>query len=81
MSVFVTTMVSIIGIGVAVDFSMFVLARYREELRDGAAPAAVDAAMRTSGTAFAFSGLTVVLSLLALWIVPVRAIQSMAAGR
>ena len=81
MSVFVTTMVSMIGIGVAVDYSMFVLARFREELEAGAEPgAAVDMAMRTSGTAVVFSGLTVVLALLALWIVPVRAVQSMAAG-
>ncbi|HEY7257697.1 MAG TPA: MMPL family transporter [Gaiellales bacterium] len=81
MSVFVTTMVSMIGIGVAVDYSMFVLARFREELQAGAEPdAAVDTAMRTSGTAVVFSGLTVVLALLALWLVPVRAIQSMAAG-
>ena len=81
MSVFVTTMVSMIGIGVAVDYSMFVLARFREELGAGAEPAAaVDTAMRTSGTAVVFSGLTVVLALLALWLVPVRAVQSMAAG-
>jgi len=81
MSVFVTTMVSMIGIGVAVDYSMFVLARFREELRSGADwHAAVDTAMRTSGTAVVFSGLTVVLALLALWLVPVRAVQSMAAG-
>jgi uncharacterized membrane protein YdfJ with MMPL/SSD domain len=81
MSVFVTTMVSMIGIGVAVDYSMFVLARFREELDAGAEPAAaVDTAMRTSGTAVVFSGLTVVLALLALWLVPVRAVQSMAAG-
>ena len=81
MSVFVTTMVSMIGIGVAVDYSMFVLARFREELQAGAEPhAAVDTAMRTSGTAVVFSGLTVVLALLALWLVPVRAVQSMAAG-
>ncbi|MGH3139330.1 MAG: MMPL family transporter [Gaiellales bacterium] len=81
MSVFVTTMVSMIGIGVAVDYSMFVLARFREEFAAGADPDdAVDTAMRTSGTAVVFSGLTVVLALLALWLVPVRAVQSMAAG-
>ena len=81
MSVFVTTMVSMIGIGVAVDYSMFVLARFREELAAGADPDdAVDTAMRTSGTAVVFSGLTLVLALLALWLVPVRAVQSMAAG-
>ena len=46
----------------------------------GLPDAAVDTAMRTSGTAVVFSGLTVVLALLALWLVPVRAVQSMAAG-
>ena len=35
MSVFVTNMASMIGIGVAVDYSLFILARYREEVRDG----------------------------------------------
>ena len=37
-SVFVTNMASMIGIGVAVDYSLFVLARYREEIRAGRAP-------------------------------------------
>ena len=35
MSVFVTNMASMIGIGVAVDYSLFILARYREEVRAG----------------------------------------------
>ena len=35
MSVFVTNVASMIGIGVAVDYSLFVLARYREEIRAG----------------------------------------------
>ena len=35
MSVFVTNMASMIGIGVAVDYSLFVLARYREEIVAG----------------------------------------------
>ena len=38
MSVFVTNIASMIGIGVAVDYSLFVLARYREEIRGGARP-------------------------------------------
>ena len=37
MSVFVTNMASMIGIGVAVDYSLFILARYREEIAAGAA--------------------------------------------
>src|SRR6476659_2558002 len=51
-SVYATTMVTMIGIGVAVDYSMFVLARFRDELEDGEdVEGAVATAMRTSGTA------------------------------
>ena len=78
-SVYATTMVTMIGVGVAVDYSMFILARFREELEAGTGTAAaVESAMRTSGTAVAFSGMTVVVSLASVWIVPVRALQSMA---
>ena len=78
-SVYATTMVTMIGIGVAVDYSMFILARFREELAAGtASDLAVARAMATSGTAVAFSGMTVVVSLASIWIVPVRAVQSMA---
>ena len=38
MWVFVTNMASMIGIGVAVDYSLFVLARYREEIARGREP-------------------------------------------
>src|SRR6185312_12360188 len=76
---YATTMVTMIGIGVAVDYSMFVLARFRDELEDGAVvERAVATAMRTSGTAVVFSGITVIVSLASIWIVPVRAVQSMA---
>ncbi len=78
-SVYATTMVTMIGIGVAVDYSMFILARFREELLAGApTDRAVATAMATSGTAVAFSGMTVIVSLASIWIVPVRAVQSMA---
>ena len=78
-SVYATTMVTMIGIGVAVDYSMFVLARFRDELEEGAVvETAVATAMRTSGTAVVFSGITVIVSLASIWIVPVRAVQSMA---
>jgi RND superfamily putative drug exporter len=78
-SVYATTMVTMIGIGVAVDYSMFVLARFRDELEDGEdVEGAVATAMRTSGTAVVFSGITVIVSLASIWIVPVRAVQSMA---
>jgi uncharacterized membrane protein YdfJ with MMPL/SSD domain len=81
MSVFVTNVSSMIGIGVAVDYSLFVLARYREEIRRGAA--AVEArriALRTSGLAVAFSGVTVIVSLAGLFLVDSTTIRSMAMG-
>jgi RND superfamily putative drug exporter len=80
-SIFATTMISMIGIGVAVDYSMFILARFREELRAGReVPRSVRTAMATSGTAVVFSGLTVIVSLMSILLVPVRAVQSMAAA-
>jgi uncharacterized membrane protein YdfJ with MMPL/SSD domain len=48
MSVFVTNMASMIGIGAAVDYSLFVLARYRQEIKAGAAP---EQARATAGRA------------------------------
>jgi uncharacterized membrane protein YdfJ with MMPL/SSD domain len=81
MSVFVTNTASMIGIGVAVDYSLFVLARYREEMIGGApAPEARRRAMRTSGLAVAFSGITVIISLAALFVVDSQTLRSMALG-
>jgi uncharacterized membrane protein YdfJ with MMPL/SSD domain len=81
MSVFVTNMASMIGIGVAVDYSLFVVARYREEVRAGRAPEEARAvALATSGLAVLFSGLTVIISLAGLWMLDNTAIRSMALG-
>jgi len=81
MSVFVTNMASMIGIGVAVDYSLFVLARYREEIAGGRTPDDARAiALATSGVAVAFSGLTVIVSLAGLFIVDTMAVRSMALG-
>ena len=81
MSVFVTNVASMIGIGVAVDYSLFVLARYREEVRAGADPAeARRVALRTSGLAVTFSGITVMISLAGLFLVNSTTIRSMAMG-
>ena len=81
MSVFVTNMASMIGIGVAVDYSLFVVARYREEIGAGRRPEQARAvAMATSGVAVLFSGLTVIISLAGLWMLDNTAIRSMALG-
>jgi uncharacterized membrane protein YdfJ with MMPL/SSD domain len=80
-SVFVTNMASMIGIGVAIDYSLFILARYREEREKGRDKDAARAeALSTSGLAVAFSGLAVIVSLAGLWMVDNQALRSMALG-
>ncbi len=80
-SVFVTNMASMIGIGVAIDYSLFILARYREERRDGRdCEQARAQALATSGLAVAFSGIAVIVSLAGLWMVDNQALRSMALG-
>ncbi|HEX8753737.1 MAG TPA: MMPL family transporter [Solirubrobacterales bacterium] len=80
-SVFVTNMASMIGIGVAVDYSLFILARYREEREAGRDKRGARArALSTSGLAVTFSGLAVIISLAGLWMVDNQALRSMALG-
>ena len=80
-SVFVTNMASMIGIGVAIDYSLFILARYREERRAGRDRDEARAeALSTSGLAVTFSGLAVIVSLAGLWMVDNQALRSMALG-
>jgi len=80
-SVFVTNMASMIGIGVAIDYSLFILARYREEREAGRSTDDARAeALSTSGLAVTFSGLAVIVSLAGLWMVDNQALRSMALG-
>jgi uncharacterized membrane protein YdfJ with MMPL/SSD domain len=80
-SVFVTNMASMIGIGVAIDYSLFILARYREERQQGHDLADARArALSTSGLAVTFSGIAVIVSLAGLWMVDNQALRSMALG-
>jgi RND superfamily putative drug exporter len=81
MSVFVTSTVSMFGIALAVDYSLFILMRFREELRSGREPEqAADAAMATSGLAVLLSGLTVIASLTGLYLINTPVLSSMATG-
>jgi uncharacterized membrane protein YdfJ with MMPL/SSD domain len=80
-SVYVTNMASMIGIGVAVDYSLFIVSRFRRELHEGSTPeGALRRAMSSSGTAVVFSGATVAVSLAALFVIDVNALRSMALG-
>jgi RND superfamily putative drug exporter len=81
LSVYVTNMASMIGIGVAVDYSLFVVSRYRGELAEGAEPVeALRRALATSGKAVVFSGATVALSLAGLFAIDVNGVRSLATG-
>ncbi|OBJ48026.1 efflux RND transporter permease subunit, partial [Mycobacterium sp. 1423905.2] len=81
MSVFVTSTVSMFGIALAVDYSLFILMRFREELRTGRQhKEAVDAAMATSGLAVVLSGMTVIASLTGIYLINTPALKSMATG-
>jgi RND superfamily putative drug exporter len=80
-SVYVTNMASMIGIGVAVDYSLFIVSRFRRELHAGLEKdEALRRAMSSSGTAVVFSGATVAVSLAALYSIDVNALRSMATG-
>ncbi|SEH52242.1 putative drug exporter of the RND superfamily [Mycolicibacterium rutilum] len=81
MSVFVTPTVSMFGIAVAIDYSLFILMRFREELRAGREPEqAADAAMATSGLAVVLSGVTVIASVTGIYLIQTPVLVSMATG-
>jgi uncharacterized membrane protein YdfJ with MMPL/SSD domain len=81
LSVFVTSIASMIGLAVAVDYSLFVLARYREEVCRGATRQDARAiAMSTSGVAVVFSGITVAVAAASLLLIDAKALQSLAVG-
>ncbi|OBF28386.1 hypothetical protein A5724_28750 [Mycobacterium sp. ACS1612] len=81
MSVFVTSTVSMFGIALAIDYSLFILMRFREELRAGRdAQQAADAAMATSGLAVLLSGLTVIASVTGIYLINTPVLRSMATG-
>lgn len=64
MAVYAINIASLVGLGVAIDYSLFIVSRYRDELRDGATPAdALVTAMDTSGRAVVFSGVAVAIGL------------------
>ncbi len=70
-----------IGLAVGIDYSLFIVSRYREERADGRNAAdGIAATLATAGKAVFLSALTVVLSLAAIFIVPIMVFRSMALG-
>ena len=70
-----------IGLAVGIDYSLFIVSRYREERAEGHdATEAVSRTLATAGKAVFLSALTVMLSLAAVFVVPVMVFRSMALG-
>jgi RND superfamily putative drug exporter len=66
-STYALNVVVILGLGIAIDYSLFIVSRFREELgRRQSVEAALAVTMRTAGTAVAFSGITVAVGATAL---------------
>jgi putative drug exporter of the RND superfamily len=74
-------LIALVGLGVAIDYSLLVVSRWREERAHGrSGDAAVQRAMETAGRAVVFSGTTVAIGLLAMVALPVPFLRSMGYG-
>ena len=83
-SVFAINIITMLGLGLAIDYSLFVVSRFREELvrQDGDVQASLARTMQTAGRTVFFSGLTVTISLLSLMVFPQMFLKSIGwAGR
>jgi len=78
-SIFALNLITMLGLGLGIDYSLFVVSRFREELRGGrSVDDAVVQTVATAGRTVAFSGLTVVISLAALMLFPMTFLKSFA---
>jgi uncharacterized membrane protein YdfJ with MMPL/SSD domain len=80
-SVFAINIVTMLGLGLAIDYALFVVSRFREELRAGRdVEQALVATMSTAGRTVAISGVTVAVSLSSLLLFPQVFFRSMGLG-
>jgi putative drug exporter of the RND superfamily len=80
-SVIVQYLAALIGLGVAIDYSLLLVTRWREELAAGHGQEdAVTRAMATAGRSVTYSGVTVAIGLLSLIVLPVPALRSIGIG-
>lgn len=78
-SVFALNLTTALGLGLAIDYALFIVRRYREELSSGADPlTAVGTTLRTAGRTVLFSALTVAVSLAAMMVFPQYFLRSFA---
>ncbi|HET6664540.1 MAG TPA: MMPL family transporter [Acidimicrobiales bacterium] len=78
-SIYALNLTTALGLGLAIDYSLFVVSRYREELRAGYAPrVAATRTVRTAGRTVSFSALTVAAALCATLVFPIAFLRSFA---
>ena len=81
LSIFVQNTATMLGLGVGVDYSLFVIARFKEELAQGrSVDEALAITLKTSGETVIFSGITIVAAMSTLFLVPLGVISSIALG-
>jgi uncharacterized membrane protein YdfJ with MMPL/SSD domain len=81
MATYVTNLVQLIGLGIAIDYSLLIVYRFREELeRGGSKDDAIVRTMATAGRAVLFSGATVAIGLALLLFMPLPFIRSIGVG-
>jgi RND superfamily putative drug exporter len=80
-SVFALNVATLLGLAVGIDYALFMVGRFREELADGNSVAdAVETTVATAGRSIFFSGITVVVGLLGLMVIPYMSLRSMGLG-
>ncbi|WP_406459660.1 MMPL family transporter [Streptomyces sp. NBC_01622] len=78
-SVFAMNLTTALGLGLAIDYALFIVRRFREELSTGAEPLpAIATTLRTAGRTVLFSALTVAVSLAAMLVFPMYFLRSFA---
>ena len=78
---FITLMIIMVGLAVGIDYSLIIVSRFRDELDRGLdIPAAIERAGETAGRTVLFSGLTVIIALFGMFLVPFSFFQSLATG-
>lgn len=78
---FTTTLAAMIGIGVGIDYALFVVTRYRQSLHAGHTPEdAIVIAIDTSGRAVLFAGMTVIIALLGMLAIGLSFISGLGMG-
>ncbi|MGI8485909.1 MAG: MMPL family transporter [Thermomicrobiales bacterium] len=76
-SVFAVNVITMLGLGLGIDYSLFMVTRFREEIAHRPVSDAIAVTMATVGKAILFSGITVIFGLAATQFFPLPALQSM----